>query len=190
MKTRNGFVSNSSSSSFIVAIPEVPKTIEDTMVMLFGKNWKRRKDRDIAFAVGARVFSDIFFKTPSSITASNYLVCDLLDYATYTTRVLKKIINTYKKPLTKIIKRENQLDEKYGDWWDYKREITEEEKQVRQKLEDKRIAILREAASAIVEELEKYGSIYIFEYADDRGEAVLEQEKIFKRLEYIQISHH
>jgi len=38
MKTRNGFVSNSSSSSFIVAFDKVPTTIEEMKVLLFGED--------------------------------------------------------------------------------------------------------------------------------------------------------
>ena len=38
MKIRTGFVSNSSSSSFIVAFPRKPKSKEDVLSMMFGKN--------------------------------------------------------------------------------------------------------------------------------------------------------
>lgn len=38
MKIRNGFVSNSSSSSFVVAFPRKPKTVEETLKMLFGND--------------------------------------------------------------------------------------------------------------------------------------------------------
>lgn len=37
MKVRTGFVSNSSSSSFIVAFPHKPKDVNDVKKMLFGK---------------------------------------------------------------------------------------------------------------------------------------------------------
>jgi len=37
MKIRNGFVSNSSSSSFVVAFPKKPDTAEDVKEMMFGK---------------------------------------------------------------------------------------------------------------------------------------------------------
>jgi hypothetical protein len=36
MKIRNGFVSNSSSSSFVVAFPKKPETIEELKHMMFG----------------------------------------------------------------------------------------------------------------------------------------------------------
>lgn len=35
MKVRNGFVSNSSSSSFVIALPRVPESAEDLRTMLF-----------------------------------------------------------------------------------------------------------------------------------------------------------
>lgn len=38
MKIRNGFVSNSSSSSFLVAFPKVPKSIEELQQILFGNS--------------------------------------------------------------------------------------------------------------------------------------------------------
>lgn len=37
MKIRNGFVSNSSSSSFVVALPHKPESAEDLKQMMFGK---------------------------------------------------------------------------------------------------------------------------------------------------------
>ena len=36
MKIRNGFVSNSSSSSFVVAFPSIPKSVQELKEMLFG----------------------------------------------------------------------------------------------------------------------------------------------------------
>jgi len=39
MKIRNGFVSNSSSSSFIVAVETMPNTPQELMDMLFGKDF-------------------------------------------------------------------------------------------------------------------------------------------------------
>jgi len=41
MKIRNGFVSNSSSSSFIVIFPKIPKSAEDVKEMLFDKDQEK-----------------------------------------------------------------------------------------------------------------------------------------------------
>ena len=38
MKIRNGFVSNSSSSSFLVAFPRYPKSLKDVQEMVFGED--------------------------------------------------------------------------------------------------------------------------------------------------------
>ena len=46
MKTRNGFVSNSSSSSFIVGFDTIPKTVEELKKLLF-KNDKILSAYDI-----------------------------------------------------------------------------------------------------------------------------------------------
>lgn len=43
MKIRNGFVSNSSSSSFVVAFPKIPKSVEEVQEILFGKEEKFHK---------------------------------------------------------------------------------------------------------------------------------------------------
>jgi len=67
MKFRNGFVSNSSSSSFVIALPSFPKTIEELKHQLFKNKaihhgpYDYRSTLDIA----QRVFSDISQKIPT-----------------------------------------------------------------------------------------------------------------------------
>lgn len=60
MKIRNGFVSNSSSSSFVVAFKEIPKTVGTMEDLLFGDidefgQWEKFPVRDAA----RRVFEDL-----------------------------------------------------------------------------------------------------------------------------------
>lgn len=52
MKIRNGFVSNSSSSSFVVAFPKKPETVEEVKDMLFGNGYDLDEGYDYPFDSG------------------------------------------------------------------------------------------------------------------------------------------
>lgn len=57
MKTRAGFVSNSSSSSFIVAFPEKPTTVSETALILFKKDLDELSRSKLSIVI--RIFHDI-----------------------------------------------------------------------------------------------------------------------------------
>ena len=60
MKTRNGFVSNSSSSSFIVLLPNKPKNVSDLKRMMFSRYKSSEKIEEMTIKdIVARVFLDI-----------------------------------------------------------------------------------------------------------------------------------
>ena len=64
MKVRSGFVSNSSSSSFIVAFPQVPGSVDEVRALLFGDvelwaaEWYEHDSIEISI-LAKRVFSQI-----------------------------------------------------------------------------------------------------------------------------------
>ena len=80
MKIRNGFISNSSSSNFIVAFPREPKTVEDVKEMVFrdspvledpyyNKNddyYKKRASSYPADMVAQTIFGDIQLQKPNN----------------------------------------------------------------------------------------------------------------------------
>jgi len=58
VKKRQGFVSNSSSSSFVVAFPEIPETVDEMRMLLFGDNIRLTHPYDnISFST--RVIAEI-----------------------------------------------------------------------------------------------------------------------------------
>jgi hypothetical protein len=73
MKTRSGFVSNSSSSSFIVAFNRKPESVDETLQLLFGEDTNglikpEYYDNGLTHReVAERVFADIQRVGPSSV---------------------------------------------------------------------------------------------------------------------------
>jgi hypothetical protein len=71
MKIRNGFVSNSSSSSFVVAFNEIPTSIEDVQRVIFGakEHFKSEYGNTLydTFDIASTIWGDIFEQTPNNI---------------------------------------------------------------------------------------------------------------------------
>jgi len=75
MKIRNGFVSNSSSSSFIVAFPRKPESVKDVIDMLFGgfpdktfrPDWDDEYPPIRSKSLAAQIFDDIQRKCPTGM---------------------------------------------------------------------------------------------------------------------------
>ena len=68
MKIRNGFVSNSSSSSFLVGFKDIPATEQEMVKMLFGSNNTLRYYENLypADEIAAIVLRDLLFGSPLS----------------------------------------------------------------------------------------------------------------------------
>jgi len=130
MKIRNGFVSNSSSSSFILKFDQFPTSVEETKVMLYGENppiltnfWD---DAISTQKVSEILFRD--FKDPVTITLNEMISTvreeiDSFNDHNYVegfcfvegTEFADEFDNLYAK-----IKKFEKTSNKYGKDWDWK----------------------------------------------------------------------
>ena len=189
MKTRNGFVSNSSSSSFLVVFQKVPASIDEMKELLFGKEktyagaWDGQGPYP-TFSVAAAVFGDIQGKMPWE--KPEHLVHHLNEY----------MDGKFIKAFTKKNKPPKYPKEPKGiDWTvDYKeREKTAPFKKWEKLQSAYRKAFDKWALKALKEFIKKNpGMLFEFEYSDQDGSfrAAMEHGTLFKRLPYIRISNH
>lgn len=165
MKFRNGFVSNSSSSSFIVAFPRIPLNEESVREMMFDSD--DRKEITLEYydhvmtieQIASRVFSDI---QDSSIIPIN------------------------EEAIYSAFEEDYAID--YFD--DYQRATTDEERNKIREDADKQNEIESKKNAKKFLEDTKGQFVYEFEYHDDSNEALLEHGDIFRNLPHIQISNH
>lgn len=162
MKIRNGFVSNSSSSSFIVKFPKIPNSVEEIEQMMFGSSyevflegWTQKfKTKDVA----KQVFDDMLNQNEE--TKQNFDITHTL----------------FQIPLLEIVMF---LDD-VGIF---------NELELHQIAEKYTIAdIANEIKKLIIED----ETIYFFEYSDNDGAfgAYLEHGDIFEWFRHLKISHH
>ena len=172
MKIRNGFVSNSSSSSFIVAFPSKPRGAGETRIMVF-KNASPNSiisrfddsDKSTVKQISEFIYKDIKSKESASLKeveaffqgASEY------DFPNYFPKI------------------------EYGDPKDTKEEGDKRWKEYEEKTEI--------AAKKMAKEFyDKYKDnfIYIVEYSDNDSDfmAMMEHSEIYENLPYKVISNH
>jgi len=182
MKIRHGFVSNSSSSSFLVAFDFKPDWEDDLEKMLFGDLEDDEK----------------WFNSPysSKFRWRNSFIASI---------VMKEL--KHQKPMTKkqMIKEIRSgyfpgfPDFDYNDF-EYANENDTEEEKKRKEIKRNKIfrendRMLNEAANLCYEEFIKTipdkSEIYVFEYSDDYElGCAMEHGNLFDRFQYLHISKH
>ena len=160
MKIRNGFITNSSSSSFIVAFPYAPKSVKDVQKLLFG-------DEDLITCydetartadVAKRVFSDLKNQRPNDMSSIVGNMDPDIDHSDFTSVDGSFAEKMYQLALKRIAQHDADT-------------------------------FISESAE-ILGVSKNDMAIYVFDYGDDSGDGLFEHGEIFGALPYKQISHH
>jgi hypothetical protein len=161
MKTRNGFISNSSSSSFVIALKKVPKTSQELQEMIFGDDefFPMPNPEDFDIPRKALYYSDIIFN----------------DIKKQKPATKKKIIEECKSGY--IGGFPNHSCNYVSPGWE--KEIDEWAEKCQKYAEDKALEFINS------------NKIFIVEYGDDTKDgSVLEHGGTFRRIPHMTISHH
>lgn len=197
MKSRSGFVSNSSSSSFIIGFETKPKSAAELCNLLFG-------DMD---------FVQYYDKAFSTSDIANTIFNDLKGVRTASAKkILETIGSGYftgcdyggwnkDRPSDKLVRQFQDMFPEYkGDYWDEKKITKTMAKQLAVKIREARGKENAEDRATETAAANKYVTetvnpkltgkkVYVLEYGDD-VHGHIEHGDVFNNIPHIQISHH
>lgn len=112
MKTRNGFVSNSSSSSFLLFLGQVPKSVEETKALLFSPNQTEY--------INPYIWDDTIEREWPIETVSEIVFSDIETFMNYTEKEKQECIHMELEDIACNFSQINIRDlEAYTDFLDY-----------------------------------------------------------------------
>lgn len=167
-KFRTGFVTNSSSSSFVVAFKDIPTTVEEMKALLFDPNQEVMR----------------------SPWGDESLTCD--DVAQQVLDDLQSQVPNDDKKIAEALGGWLDNAPKYEDFLtDDMKPGSKEYNEAFHNFEDARKAF-EKAKIKQFKKANRGADIYVFSYADENGrrEAILEHGDTFDHLPHIRISHH
>ena len=179
MKIRTGFVSNSSSSSFVVAFPHNPKSVADLKQMMFGKQeWHYAgiygsKNSDVSTQqIAESVFADIKRK------ATKKQVYESIRNGWFKPYIIPEMFPGHHMSETSHLSFQNEDERK-----EIQRIWKEDEE-----INDKRANAIADGFVRAYDD--KY--IVVLSYCDEEGgwQSILEHSDIFYRLNHIITSYH